>query len=486
MALFPRYESKGKLTTQQPSALMPLDTTGEAITKVGEAFGKAADTVSKWSAAMQSTKDTRSKVNYKSSAMQIESEASLEPDSSKKQSYFDRVKQERDKNVVGLSYDAVAELDLEAKQTAIKLESMFRKKEIDLDMVAIKTFVQQQVDDATPESLLNIKEELSGKVKTGFLTPDQAYDIETKANRDLGVNKINNDLFAAQTPQDLDSVVQGIRSGVYEQGGVTIDAKEKMKMLRSAEVLNRQVITKENFAGRIQRANLVHDLTDQSNNGILKGQTLEEAFLTKGISNTTYTSLKDNAISPVGPTSGTDHQTYYDLTHYLLSKNVDPEVAISKILDANAKGTLSRDDQKKLYDMHLTPSADENVSLKDLVGEMPQNKFDKLKQEYDAKIKSINDKKSWFKPAFQSFNEAFTGPDRIQKISESTQQLVSNIQTNNIKKEDYLNEADKITAASNLKSHPEWKSLPETGASGRDRFGNQVTVFPNGKVVRKK
>lgn len=270
----------------------------------------------------------------------------------------------------------------------------------------------------------------------------------------------------------------------YEANKDQLDDAASTKVLNSIDQMEKRIEKNTAFVEKVKRQELTHDLINQANNGILTGPRLEEAFLTKQISNTTYNSLHENTISPVGPTSGTDKQTYYELTHYLLSDRANPEEAIKRILDANSQGKLSRNDQKKLYEMHIMPTDAGNVSLIDSVNNQSQAKFDQMKSEYDTRVQSINEKRRWFSPAFKTFDTYFTGPTKEADVTDATQQLIDNVQKNSIKNEDIPAEADRILGQSNLKKHPEWMALPKNGRTGTDRYGNKVIVYPDGRVVR--
>lgn len=279
----------------------------------------------------------------------------------------------------------------------------------------------------------------------------------------------------------------------YEANKDQLDDSSSAKVLNAIDQMTKRIEKNSAFIEKVKKQETTHNLTVLANNGLLTGPKLEEAFLTKSISNTTYNSLHENTISPVGPTSGTDKQTYYNLTHYLLSDNANPEEAIKRILDANSQGKLSREDQKKLYEMHIMPTDAGNVSVADSVNNQSQAKFDQMKSAYDAQVKALNDKKHWWKPAFKTFDAYFTGPTKEADVTDATRQLIDNVQKNSIKNEDIPAEANKIVGMSNLKKRPEWSSLPEKGRPAHDRFSpkdasgrkiDDLIVFPDGRVIR--
>jgi hypothetical protein len=309
----------------------------------------------------------------------------------------------------------------------------------------------------------------------------KGFDEET---REKGLRDIRTKTHSGVIDRMLAQGDSKLAKDYYEANKDQIDDATSTKVLNSIDQRAKQIEKNTAFVERVKRQELTHDLINQANNGVLTGPKLEEAFLTKQISNTTYNSLQDNVISPVGPTSGTDKQTYYELTRYLLSDRANPEEAINRILNANSQGKLSRNDQKKLYEMHIMPTEAGNVSVIDAVNNQSQAKFDQMKAQYDERVKAINEHRRWFSPAFKTFDAYFTGPTKEDDVADATQQLIDSIQSNKIRNEDIPAEADKILGQSNLKKHPEWMALPKNGRTGTDRYGNKVIVYPDGRVVR--
>lgn len=472
-----RYNSQATPTTQQPSAFTSLDKSGSAMSQGGQELGNTMANVGiKWANAIDTIQETSAQAKFKSGMLDIQSRASSDPDYNNSDQYYKEIEKLKNDSLGGFASNSAKsktalDLDYQAQVGQIQVQNIYKKKIIDVGQASTLNLLDNESKIAGPDIEGRINNILAPQVASGVFSHKQAEVLSQKYTTEGKFNNFYSDMSASreEAGKNLDTNSYGF------------DAKE----LSQARTKLKQQVSKDNYMQRIERANLTHDLMDQANNGILAASTLEEAFLTKGISNSTYKSLQENANGNVGPTARTDPQTYYDLTHYLLREDADPDTAIQRILDANSQGKLSREDQKKLYSMHLTPSEEGNQSIQDMVNQKPQDDFDKMKAQYDDRIKSINDKRGWFKPAFTSFNENFTGPEKEKNVAEAQMKLVETIQKDNVKNEDIPKVADKIIGESNLKKHPEWASLPETGKEGVDRFGNRVLVYPDGRVVRK-
>lgn len=238
MARFPgteRSESKRQLTTQQPSFLAPEPTQGKDLELFAKVGAAATDAASKFAVAFQSAKDTAADLNTKTSVADITSRAEVDTDINA----FNKYSQELDKayqsNAKGISGEAEQRLKHEIGLEKIKLQGTFRKKQIDSDRANTLGLIDLQVNDPRPDSLLYVKSLLDQKVSLGVYSREDAYKLYQKANDDLGVNKINKDLYQAKTPDDVDAVTEKITSGAYEQGGVTIEPDKKKSLLDIAD-----------------------------------------------------------------------------------------------------------------------------------------------------------------------------------------------------------------------------------------------------------
>ena len=487
MPSFPRDQSKANISSQQTSFLAPQDNTGEMIQKIGEGLGnKAFEIGLKLKASNDATQKLVASNNFKIGMLDISSRAENDPNYNNSAQYFKEIEKLKTDSLKGVSDPVLQQelgldFNLGSKVGEIQVQSIFKKKGIDVAQAETLKAIDVEVNNPTENSLAKIQGVLDSQVSVGNIDHKDAYTLLQKANKDLGVNRVNDSIFNAKTSEEINAVRNAFTSGAYEKGGVTIDGKEKNTMLKSIDTKAKQIEINANFAERVQRQNDTHELIDLSNNSLLTPSKLEEYFKTNRISNSTYKALQDTLDSPVGPTANTDKKTYYDLTNSLLKENVDPEKSMVEILKANADGKLSKEDAKKLYEMHLIPSSE---GFKSLANTQGGDEFTKMKQNFDSQIAAVADKRNWFKSAFRNFNEFFSGVDKEKNVVGATQKLIDNITNNKIKNEDIPAEADKIIGQENLKSHPDWAKLPEKGKKGVDRFGNKVVVYPDGRIVK--
>lgn len=508
MADIQRYSQKVSLSGESPKVQASPEAysaSGRAISTIGEAISTVNDQLVK---AQEFAQKTTAINQAKMSISEIQARAAADPDPNNIDSYLKEIHDVHKTAGQGITLrnasDAFKlEFQSEANNAHIELAKMKRSKIVDQGVAGIHQGLTQFNSDfinATPDKediiLAQTESLIHDGYAHGFITAKEAVDIKDKHFSQVGLDKANNALTNAQTVAEATAVRDAILNGRFEEHknpdgsvslkGVTMDEAKKRHLLDNAESKIKQIENKGKYSERMERADLVHDLTDQANNGILKGQTLEEAFLQKGISNSTYNSLSANIVGKVGPTAGTDHQTYYDLTHYLISGEAEPEEAIRRILDANSAGKLSRDDQKKLFEMHLMPSPNGDISIEDAINQKPRDQFDAIKKKYDDRTAAINANRKWFTPAFRSFDEYFSGPNKTADVVDATKQLVDNVKTKGLKNEEIPAEADLIVGQKLLQKHPEYAKFPKTGQPMHDRFGNKVTVFPDGRVVRRK
>ena len=240
MPQFPRYQSKAQLTTQQPSVQAAEDTSGEVIQKVGEVGKTIQDISLKWSNAVDTIQKTTSTANRKASFLDITTRATNDPNHNNAEQYYKEIDKSIVDNQKGFSSktaetENLIEANYDAQVAKIQIQNLYKKKMIDVGQTSSLKIIDAEVNNPTENSLANIRRELNIQVQTGIFDHKDAYQLERKANDDLGVNRINKDLYLAQTPEQVDTVTQGITSGAYEKGGVTIEPDKKKALLDIAD-----------------------------------------------------------------------------------------------------------------------------------------------------------------------------------------------------------------------------------------------------------
>ena len=240
MPQLPRVESQRNLTTQQPSPLAPKDTNGEMWGVLADTASSAADTTYKWQKANSSMQKTQAELNMKTQLLDIHARAEADPDKNAYGKYASEVDSVLKNSPANFSdpqvgAEARMQFDYEAKAANIQLNGLFRKKQIESDQVNTKQQIDMLVANPTESSMEDVKKLLAEKKAVGIFGEEAAYNLEKKANDDLGKNRLNKDLYSAQTPEAVDQVIQQINEGFYEKGGVTLDSTDKKNFLEIAD-----------------------------------------------------------------------------------------------------------------------------------------------------------------------------------------------------------------------------------------------------------
>ncbi len=487
MPNFPRAQSRGQITTQRPSVEASSDTNTQMIEQVGKIGQQIQEATVKWSNAVDTMQKTKSQVNFKSGMLDLEARAAADPDYNNSDQYFKEIAKLKSESLKGFSSKAAEaemalNLGLESQVSKIKIDNIYKKKMMDVYASDIEGLIETEIQNPSPGSLGLINAKLDEGVSSLLISKEAATKARIKANKDLGANRINNDLYQADTVEKARAIKESIRNGDYELGGVDIDPKTKSTMIRSAEVKERQIMANNNAQTRIVREERTHDLIQKANNHVLEATELEEAFNNGEISNSTFNSLNGYQNGIVGPSADTDKVAYQELIQALLTDNVSPEKSRNMILDANTEGKISRDDAKKIYNMHFGSANNPSVA-EALGGEQTQQDFASIKANFDAEQEALKDKKGFLKTAY-NMAKSFFGTNKDENITEAIQNVYKEVLDNNGESKDIPIAMEKQLSKANLKKHPEWAKIPEKGANGVDRFGNKVTVYPDGRVVR--
>ncbi len=240
MPSFPRYESKEQIAIQPTSVGTAKVTTGEILGGVAKVAQQAQDVTLKLIEAHDKAQKSTSEINQKTQIADMLGRAQAETDYNALDSYLKENEKFRIKSLGGFTSkaagsEAALARGYDAKIAEIQLRNLFRKKEIDLHRSNTLAFIDLEINNPTAESLGKIKQRLADDAGFGFFDQEDAYKLYQSANNALGVNRINKDLYEAQTPEQVDIVQEGITNGFYERGGVTIDPVKKRALLGIAD-----------------------------------------------------------------------------------------------------------------------------------------------------------------------------------------------------------------------------------------------------------
>src|SRR3990167_1146178 len=197
MPTFPRYESKGELTTRQPAAFVSKDTSGE----ITEAKGKVADTIQegalKWSQAHDTIQKTVASANFKGGMADIQSRAAQDPLYNNSDQYYKEIEELKRNSLKGFTskfteMQTGLELGYEAKVGKIQIQNLYKKKEIDVGQAnALKLLDIASQNPATTEK--EIRTSLNDWTQAGIFDHKDAYKLEQEYVKQLKYNTFLSD-----------------------------------------------------------------------------------------------------------------------------------------------------------------------------------------------------------------------------------------------------------------------------------------------------
>ncbi len=213
---FPRYNSRGQLTAQQPSVLSAPDNAGKELEVISQAAGQLGDAAMKWANAVDTIQKTRATANFKAGMADIEARAAADPDYNNSEQYIQEIERLRNENTGGFATRATEtemnlNLGLEAQVGRIKIENIYKKKMIDVGQASTLELIDAEVSDPSPSSLENIKALLNEQVQAGVYSRKDAFKLLQKAESDI---KQNN--FILDMEQDTELAEEKLKKNEYE------------------------------------------------------------------------------------------------------------------------------------------------------------------------------------------------------------------------------------------------------------------------------
>lgn len=201
MPSFPaeRYESKNKLTTQQPSAMQEqVATQGQITGEYAKVFGKAADETLKWSKAVDDIQQTADQTSVKMKYMDLLQQAEDDPTTANQKERFEELKKIRAAHGKGFQNMGAAsensmKLDLLTKSAEIQMQGIYKKKFIAEGQAAALQNINIEVANPTAYSSEYISDFIDKQVETGIFAADDGYKMKVKADNDIKFNSFLRD-----------------------------------------------------------------------------------------------------------------------------------------------------------------------------------------------------------------------------------------------------------------------------------------------------
>lgn len=242
MAQFPRYESKGQLTSQAPSVGAAADTSPQMMEAAGKIGTQVQDLAVKWSNAVDVIQETTATANHKGTILQTQNDFVNNPNATLEDynSALKSIDKSQETNLSQFTSQAAKSkasitLGYESQVAKIQIQNAYKKKMGDIGIAKDKELEDIEINNPTDSSMYNIKKSKNRLLQAGLIDHTTYVTGIERANKELGVNRISKDLFQSQTPEDIDSISQKITDGSYERGGVTIDPDKKKNLLEVAD-----------------------------------------------------------------------------------------------------------------------------------------------------------------------------------------------------------------------------------------------------------
>jgi len=262
---FPRYQSKGQITTQQPAVQAADDTTGEMLGQVAKVGQNVQEAAFKWSNTVDTVQKTAATANFKSGLLDITQRAQDDPDYNNSDQYFKEIEKLRTQSLKGFSSkaaeaQAAVELGYDAKVAQIQIQNLYKKKMIDVGQASMLKLIDTEINNPSESSLSNIQNILNTQVASGIVDHKDAYklyqDSEQKVKFNTFLRDFRNDPVAAE---------KAFTKNTY---GLDIETSEKARIkLKELKAMQRE-----------QEGNLYGDMSLRVTTGEITEDEINEAI----------------------------------------------------------------------------------------------------------------------------------------------------------------------------------------------------------------
>ena len=116
---------------------------------------------------------------------------------------------------------------------------------------------------------------IDSHVERGYLSPQAGLVEKQKFKNNIGIDKFVHDLRTVNDPESVDGLIEALKSGDYEQNGITIDEEKKGTLIKNAES------QKKKYGIEIKRQQRIQQAQNEYNFGqeVLSGKLgLEEVY----------------------------------------------------------------------------------------------------------------------------------------------------------------------------------------------------------------
>jgi hypothetical protein len=246
MPVLPQYDSQRNIDAQQPA---PFRTgSDQGIKDVQGVLNTAEGIAQDWQNAQNVMQYTRAKSEYELGVTDVVTRASQDPDYMNSDKYYKELEDVKKRSLTGISDGSVLEnlsmeMDYSNKMSAIKIDTDFRKKEIEDSRFklseAVESLQNKKLNSSTAAEAMqydgDMQELLEANVSTGIITKAEAKEMREKANLSTAEYDavVNPDLFLAN-----DAKYYGIQRDEYSKLAKTANETKKRTEKEELEALD--------------------------------------------------------------------------------------------------------------------------------------------------------------------------------------------------------------------------------------------------------
>lgn len=473
---FPRYESKGQLTTQTNSAQAPTDTSAKMLEQTSKVGQSLQDVSIKWMNAVDTIQETTANANFKIGMEDIKNRAQNDPNYNNSDQYFKEIEKLKSDNLKGFSSKSTANkmainFGYEAKVGQIQIQNLYKKKMIDVGQVSADKLINSEIDYANenPDNAFsNIKIILDKQVQAGIYSATEAQKKYKESVKTIGALIVSND---PSTQEDQSVVLAELRKG--DQGKYAeIPPDDRLDLIKASQQRifnNNQTYKRDTQDASNLRSNALIDklasgeatikdieaemAVPEESGGMKRSQLLTyQRALISGVKGNLDRMLQEKTPDHDPTKRAKDVKSYIDLIDNFIDSKTDQWKAKEMLASAFEDGIINSKEQQFLNGL--------KQNLKDI-------EFNRNTSPIAIAIKGL---KNFFRVQSNSSDEVIARNIKtlIGDVSSGTQPEVA---------------LRKILSKEVSSRIPDLANYPKTGKLKRDGNGNIIRVFPDGSYI---
>lgn len=217
MPTLPHYNAQRNIQTISGQSPVAMKSGSSDIYEVtGKALEKTQELAFKWSNALDTIQYTTAKANYETGLLDIEERATNDLDYNNSDKYFKELDELKKNSLKGIGNPSVEnraalEFDFGNKQSQIKINHIYKKKQIEVGKVSLQTgidsLLQRKLNAVTQAEADKINSDIAGllniNVQSGIISSEDA----AKKLHDIRKTAVEYDIYNDPSTQEEDSQV---------------------------------------------------------------------------------------------------------------------------------------------------------------------------------------------------------------------------------------------------------------------------------------